>query len=188
MAAMPSGFKAPTGAVTLALVPFFNPTTGETWTAPSGGYTPGPGWQLSSDQEFTPTTTPSTTTPPTTTPGRPFGYTYDAGRGGFKVDPTTGALTIDRDSATHGGWTSDEDGDWSWSQKDFLADAYVHNSPNGVYGELGNGYFIRQVDDDDDENPSYGYEIYNSNTDSVVNLAMGGYLDRGVGSLGPSYL
>ena len=57
-----------------------------------------------------------------------------------------------------------------------------------MYGELGNGYFIRQVDDDDDENPSYGYEIYNSNTDSVVNLAMGGYLDRGVGSLGPSYL
>ena len=62
MAAMPSGFKAPTGAVTLALVPFFNPTTGETWIAPSGGYTPGPGWQLSSDQEFTPTTTPPTAT------------------------------------------------------------------------------------------------------------------------------
>jgi hypothetical protein len=192
---MPSGFKAPTGAVTLALVPFFNPTTGETWIAPSGGYTPGPGWQRSSDQEFTPTTTPPTTTPPTTTPptttpptttpGRPFGFTYDEGRGGFKVDPTTGALTIDRDSAINAGWTDDEDGDWSWSLRDFLADAYAHNSPNGVYGELGNGYFIRLVDDDDDENTISSYELYNSN---AVGRSMGGYLDRGVGSLGPSYL
>jgi hypothetical protein len=54
-----------------------------------------------------------------------------------------------------------------------------------VYGELGNGYFIRQVDDDDDENPGYYYELYNSN---AVGRSMGGYLDRGVGSLGPSYL
>jgi hypothetical protein len=28
----------------MAQVPFYNPTTGESWTAPSGGYAPPPGW------------------------------------------------------------------------------------------------------------------------------------------------
>ena len=35
---MPAGFTAPTGAATQALQPWHNPQTGETWTAPSGGY------------------------------------------------------------------------------------------------------------------------------------------------------
>ena len=87
-----------------------------------------------------------------------------------------------------------EDG-WDWSESDFLADAYNYNAPNGVFGDLGNGYFIKKIahDDDDEENPSvyYTYELhktdklYNSN---AVSRSMGGYLDRGVGSLGPSYL
>ena len=139
-----------------------------------------------------PTPPPPPPKPPT--PGRPFGYTYNEGRGGVKVDPTTGALTIDRDSTEHG-WSGDMEDGWDWSESDFLADAYNYNAPNGVFGDLGNGYFIKKIahDDDDEENPSvyYTYELhktdklYNSN---AVSRSMGGYLDRGVGSLGPSYL
>jgi len=42
----PPGFTAPPRGVgvTGALVPFYNPSTGEIWTANSGGFTPGPGW------------------------------------------------------------------------------------------------------------------------------------------------
>lgn len=36
----PYGFTAPTGPSTQALVPYYNKATGQTWTAPSGGYTP----------------------------------------------------------------------------------------------------------------------------------------------------
>lgn len=36
----PFGFTAPTGPSTQALVPYYNKATGETWNAPSGGYTP----------------------------------------------------------------------------------------------------------------------------------------------------
>jgi len=36
----PYGFTAPTGPSTQALVPYYNKATGETWNAPSGGYTP----------------------------------------------------------------------------------------------------------------------------------------------------
>jgi hypothetical protein len=41
---MPAGFTAPTGTVTQGLQPWHNPQTGETWTAPSGGYSPPSGW------------------------------------------------------------------------------------------------------------------------------------------------
>jgi len=40
----PPGFTRSGGSLSQALVPFYNPTTGESWTAPSGGYTPPPGW------------------------------------------------------------------------------------------------------------------------------------------------
>ena len=44
-ASMPPGFTTPSSdAVTMALVPFYNPTTGESWTATTGGYSPAPGW------------------------------------------------------------------------------------------------------------------------------------------------
>lgn len=36
----PYGFTAPTGPSTQALVPYYNKVTGQTWNAPSGGYTP----------------------------------------------------------------------------------------------------------------------------------------------------
>lgn len=36
----PYGFTAPTGPASQALVPYYNKVTGESWTAPSGGYTP----------------------------------------------------------------------------------------------------------------------------------------------------
>lgn len=36
----PYGFTAPTGPASQALVPYYNKATGQTWTAPSGGYTP----------------------------------------------------------------------------------------------------------------------------------------------------
>lgn len=36
----PYGFTAPTGPSTQALVPYYNKATGESWNAPSGGYTP----------------------------------------------------------------------------------------------------------------------------------------------------
>ena len=36
----PYGFTGPSGPATMALVPFYNPKTGERWTAPSGGWTP----------------------------------------------------------------------------------------------------------------------------------------------------
>jgi hypothetical protein len=38
--ANPYGFTAPTGPATQALVPYYNKVTGQTWNAPSGGYTP----------------------------------------------------------------------------------------------------------------------------------------------------
>lgn len=36
----PYGFTAPTGPASQALVSYYNKATGQTWTAPSGGYTP----------------------------------------------------------------------------------------------------------------------------------------------------
>jgi hypothetical protein len=41
---MPDGFIPPTGIATQALVTYINPSTGQTWTAPSGGYTAPDGW------------------------------------------------------------------------------------------------------------------------------------------------
>jgi len=53
---MPDGFKAPspgTGVgVGQALQPFYNPTTGQEWTATTGGYTPGPGWVRASKSQY----------------------------------------------------------------------------------------------------------------------------------------
>jgi hypothetical protein len=46
----PPGFVPPSGPATRALVPFVNPSTGETWDAPSGGYTPPEGWQVASSE------------------------------------------------------------------------------------------------------------------------------------------
>lgn len=36
----PYGFTAPTGPAASVMVPYYNKATGQTWTAPSGGYTP----------------------------------------------------------------------------------------------------------------------------------------------------
>jgi len=41
---MPEGFIPQTGPATQALVDYINPATGQTWTAPSGGYTAPDGW------------------------------------------------------------------------------------------------------------------------------------------------
>lgn len=41
---IPEGFVPPTGPATQALVEYINPTTGQTWTAPTGGYTVPDGW------------------------------------------------------------------------------------------------------------------------------------------------
>ena len=43
---IPDGFSAPPAdsQVTQALVTFYNPSTHEIWTAPTGGYVPAPGW------------------------------------------------------------------------------------------------------------------------------------------------
>ena len=40
----PPGFTHSGGMSTMALVPFYNPTTGEEWMASSGGWSPAPGW------------------------------------------------------------------------------------------------------------------------------------------------
>jgi len=40
----PPGFTHSGGISTQAFDPFYNPSTGETWTASIGGFTPGPGW------------------------------------------------------------------------------------------------------------------------------------------------
>ena len=45
-AAAPPGFIPPSGPSTQALVGYWNPTTGETWTANTGGWTPPPGWEI----------------------------------------------------------------------------------------------------------------------------------------------
>ena len=42
----PTGFTQRPGNATQALVHFRNPTTGETWTAPNGGYIPPQGWEI----------------------------------------------------------------------------------------------------------------------------------------------
>ena len=41
---LPAGFKAPTGPAAAVMTDFYNPTTGETVTVGSGGYTPAEGW------------------------------------------------------------------------------------------------------------------------------------------------
>jgi hypothetical protein len=46
---MPEGFIPPTGPASQALVNYINPTTGQTWTAPSGGYTVPDGWIVDHD-------------------------------------------------------------------------------------------------------------------------------------------
>ena len=63
-----------------------------------------------------------------------------------------------------------EDG-WSWSKSGFLADAYNYNAPNGVFGDLGNGYFIERTEKDDgDDGYYYSYKLSKKPT----NLAQGG--------------
>ena len=51
-ASMPPGFTASPGPATMALVPFYNPTTGESWTATSGGYSPAPGWVQGTKEDY----------------------------------------------------------------------------------------------------------------------------------------
>ena len=41
---LPAGFKAPTGMAAAVMTDFYNPTTGETVTVGSGGWTPAEGW------------------------------------------------------------------------------------------------------------------------------------------------
>ena len=41
---MPSGFTAPIGPATTAIDPWYNPTTGQYWDAPTGGYSAPSGW------------------------------------------------------------------------------------------------------------------------------------------------
>ena len=51
---MPPGFIPPPADSlnTMAFVDYYNPTTGETWSAPSGGYTAPPGWELDNRNRF----------------------------------------------------------------------------------------------------------------------------------------
>jgi hypothetical protein len=41
---MPSGFTAPTGPANTVIDPWYNPTTGQYWDAPTGGYSAPSGW------------------------------------------------------------------------------------------------------------------------------------------------
>ena len=52
----PYGFTPPPADSmnTMAMVPYHNPTTGETWMAPSGGWTAPPGWEVKPSQSFLP--------------------------------------------------------------------------------------------------------------------------------------
>ncbi len=51
---MPDGFIPPPPGtpVSMALVTYYNPTTGQEWTATTGGYTPGPGWVKGSKSQY----------------------------------------------------------------------------------------------------------------------------------------
>jgi hypothetical protein len=44
MGPAPPGFTHSGGMSTMAMVPFYNPTTGEEWMASNGGWSPAPGW------------------------------------------------------------------------------------------------------------------------------------------------
>ena len=62
--APPAGFKGPEAMtpVSMALVPYYNPTTGETWTANTGGWTAPEGWMRGTPPP------PVTQTPPQSPP------------------------------------------------------------------------------------------------------------------------
>ena len=65
----PPGFTHSGGMSTMALVPFYNPTTGEEWTASSGGWSPAPGWvQGSKPADWKP---PTSADPAPTMPDMP---------------------------------------------------------------------------------------------------------------------
>ena len=157
-APMPSGFTHPTGPVTMALVPFWNPTTGEEWTAPSGGYIPPPGWETK-DNELRADGTENQPMPRRDIELLPrekkegIGYTYDKSRGGFKEGSgplgEDYRLTIDPETSMYG-WLDDDDGPY-FDQQAFLADAYNTNISGGVQGRLGRGNFIEKTEDEDDE-------------------------------------
>lgn len=68
---MPPGFTPPPADSfnSMAFVDYWNPTTGETWSAPSGGYTAPPGWEVKPQTGLTelpigPGTDPTPTGPP----------------------------------------------------------------------------------------------------------------------------
>ena len=67
VSAMPPGFTppAPDQGVTMALVDYYNPTTNQTYTAPSGGYTPASGWMEGRPPEGS-NASPYTAPPPPT--------------------------------------------------------------------------------------------------------------------------
>lgn len=67
VSAMPPGFTppAPDQGVTMALVDYYNPTTNQTYTAPSGGYTPASGW-IQGGPPAGSNASPYTTPPPPT--------------------------------------------------------------------------------------------------------------------------
>ena len=62
----PAGFTAPnpTSPTSSVMVPYYNPTTGQTWTASSGGWTPAKGWVQGN--------LPSDWTAPIATPANPI--------------------------------------------------------------------------------------------------------------------
>jgi len=65
----PPGFTHSGGPSTMAMVPFYNPTTGEEWTASSGGWSPAPGWvQGSKPADWKP---PTSADPAPTLPDMP---------------------------------------------------------------------------------------------------------------------
>ena len=65
----PPGFTHSGGPSTMVMVPFYNPTTGEEWTASSGGWSPAPGWvQGSKPADWKP---PTSADPAPTLPDMP---------------------------------------------------------------------------------------------------------------------
>ena len=165
MAPLPSGFTHPTGPVTMARVPFWNPTTGEEWTAPTGGYIPPPGWERKSafGNELRRTDGTENQPMPEYTPMPEPEYTYDKSRGGFK--DVNGKLAIDPNTALYG-WLEDDEGSSYFDQQAFLRDAYNANISGGLRGGLGRHNFIQETQNEGNEGELYS----NYNLASSLNV------------------
>ena len=158
MAPLPSGFTHPTGPVTMARVPFWNPTTGEEWTAPTGGYIPPPGWERKSafGNELRRTDGTENQPMPEYTPMPEPEYTYDKSRGGFK--DVNGKLAIDPNTALYG-WLEDDEGSSYFDQQAFLRDAYNANISGGLRGGLGRHNFIQETQNENEGELYYNYNL-----------------------------